>query len=213
MSINQGQICILLRKKNKKQKGFSFGEILISAFVITAGLTATTALIAKSLTYSYQNRDAVIAATLSQEGVELVRNVRDQNFADEISGTPSGQGFQYFSNPNKHCRVDVSDVHNFHCQPSMGTPGGRSYFLQTPANPGGGGRFLHTSTPDRFGRYIFIDYNNANHTARVVSFVFWDWGVAGAMPSSIGNNGNTSFCSLDVKCVFTEVFFTNWGVL
>jgi hypothetical protein len=204
------------QKKHKKKKAFSFGEVLLSAFVLAVGLTATTALIAKSLSYSYQNRDVVIASTLAQEGVELVRNVRDQNFATEKDGGDGGDGFKYFSKPDKHCHVDVDDGMSLNCSPSQGRPNTRGYYLRTPANPAGGDRFIHTTTPNRFLRYIYIDYDDSggNMSAKVISYVVWDWDNPSNMPSSIHPSGQfTTNCTLANKCVYAEVYLTQWGIL
>jgi len=218
-SLNRLLVPIVVHKKmisslktNKKtRKAFSLGEVLVSAFVLTVGLTATTALIVGSISNSYDNREAVIASELAQEGVELVRNVRDQNFALEADGIPAGQGFAGFSAADKHCHMDANDT-IFTCTPSQGTPGNSSnkYYLTVPDFPAIGQRYTHSSAPSRFARYIYIDYVAANQNARVVSYVFWDWTNPNAMPAYIPANGNTSSCTLVNKCVFSEAFFTKW---
>ncbi len=199
-----------LKTKKKIRKAFSLGEVLVASFVLTVGLTATTALIVRSIENAYDNREAIIAAELAQEGVELVRNVRDQNFALEADGTPAGQGFAGFVQADKHCRMDSSDS-LFTCNPSQGNPSGRSYYLQVPSFPGLGERFSHTAAVSRFARYIYIDYSAANNNARVISFVFWDWTNGASMPSYIPSTGNTSSCTLANKCIFSEAFFTQWN--
>ncbi len=200
-----------LKTKKKIRKAFSLGEVLVAAFVLTVGLTATTALIVKSIENAYDNREAIIAAELAQEGVELVRNVRDQNFALEADGTPAGQGFAGFSAADKHCLMNSDDT-SFTCNPSQGSPSGRGYYLQVPSFPGLGERFSHTVAVSRFARYIYIDYSPANNNARVISYVFWDWTNGATMPPSIPANGtNTSSCTLASKCIFSEAFFTQWN--
>lgn len=200
----------LLKTKKKTRKAFSLGEVLVAAFVLTVGLTATTALIVSSIEHAYDNREAIIAAELAQEGVELIRNVRDQNFALEADGTPAGQGFAGFSEPDKHCLMNSDDT-SFTCTPSQGSPTSRGYYLQVPSFPGLGERFSHTVAVSRFARYIYIDYSIANNNARVISFAFWDWTNGDSMPSYIPGNGNTSSCTLANKCIFSEAFFTQWN--
>lgn len=198
-------------KQGKRlRRGFSLGEVLLASFVLTMGLTAATALIVSSVNHSYESRDAVIATELAQEGVELVRNVRDQNFALEKDGTPAGEGFDGFSATDKHCRMDSGDV-LFTCQPSQGTPAGRMYYLSTPTYPDLGDRYTHTGTTHRFARYIYIDYDDANKNARVVSYAFWDWPSGGSMPGHVSSTGNTAACTLQNKCVFSEVLLTSWS--
>ncbi len=197
------------QNKKNKQRAFSLGEVLLAAFVLSVGLTAATALVATSVGKTYDNRDAAIGVELAQEGIELVRNVRDQNFAQEKDGIPSGQGFSGFSETDKHCRMD-SNEDLFTCYPSQGTPGTRSYYLDDPASPASGSRYQHTAATRRFARYIYIDYNDTNKNARVVSYVFWDWTNGGAMPAFVPSDGGTSSCTLANKCAFSEVFFSRW---
>lgn len=182
----------------------------MSAFVLTVGLTATTALISSSLRYSFDNRDAVIATQLAQEGVELMRNVRDQNFAIQADGGNGGDGFQGFSEGQKNCRVDANGMT---CFSSQGGPSSQRYYLSAPTNPGAGGRFTDTGSVTRFARYVYVEYNNTDKTARVVSYVFWDWTNGASMPSFVPSNGTVDNCTLANKCVFSEVFLTKWGLL
>ncbi|MCW1888556.1 MAG: hypothetical protein KIH67_003315 [Candidatus Moranbacteria bacterium] len=198
------------RKELKKRKAFSFGEVLMSAFVLTVGLTATTALISSSLQYSFDNRDAVIATQLAQEGIELMRNVRDQNFATQADGGNGGDGFQGFDENQKNCRVNANGMT---CFSSQGSPSSQRYYLSAPTNPGAGGRFTDTGSVTRFARYVYVEYNNTDKTARVVSYVFWDWTNGASMPSFVPANGGVGNCTLENKCVFSEIFLTKWGLL
>lgn len=185
--------------KKRALRGFSLGEVLLAAFVLTAGLLSVIALMASSLRNSLETRDAIIATGLAQEGIELVRNVRDNDLA------AGNDGFMLFSNSAKHCRVDyiapstsldcssnASDIHS-------GNPG--RYYLQYL-----NGLYAHANTDSaRFSRYIFIDYDpNPTNMATVRSFVYW----GGEVPSI--PNGSSSNCIVADKCVFTEVTLTAW---
>lgn len=189
----------------RKLKGFLLAEVLVASFVLIIGLLATSALITTSLRNSFDNRDSIIAIELAQEGIELVRNVRDNNF---ISG---GTGFAAFSNSTKHCRIDYNDSFdyldaatvdpNVNCNSSVG-PASR-YYLQYNS---GTGFYEHGSSQEKFSRYIYIDYNvpgPGSENALVRSFVYW--GID--MPSG----ASTTDCNLANKCVFTEVTLTNWN--
>ena len=188
--------------KTRNLRGFSLGEVLLSAFVLTAGLLAITALISSSLRSSLGIGDSIIAVGLSQEGVELVRNVRDNAWASgDVNGfasfPPSG---------HTHCRRDYDDaVGSLDCTNNpngpIGNPG--RYRLQYT-----GGLYLHPgSVPSaaRFSRYIYIDYKSSDETALIKSFVYW----GAPAPANI-DAGNSAACTIQNKCVFTEVFLTNW---
>jgi Tfp pilus assembly protein PilV len=67
-------------KKNSKSKffkGFSFIEVMFSVFLISVGITAAISLITLGIKKSTENRRQLIAVMLSQEGIELARNIRD----------------------------------------------------------------------------------------------------------------------------------------
>ncbi len=178
----------------RKQRGFSTPEVLLSMFVLTTGLVAVIAVMAGSLRYSFSNRDTIIAADLAQEGIELVRNVRDNDFA------AGNNGFTAFAQSDKHCRIDWNDPDtDLDCQFSQGSLS--RYTLEYT-----GGMYQHATSPtDRFSRYIFIDYDtNDGEHALVRSFVIW--GGASLPPAS----GSSATCAGSATCVFTEAFLTNW---
>lgn len=73
-----------MQKMNKKisvQKGFSIIEVTLSAFILIVGLVATVSLMAGSISHSTDSRNQIIAAQLAQEGIELINNIRDNNWA------------------------------------------------------------------------------------------------------------------------------------
>lgn len=179
--------------KNALLRGFSTPEVLLSVFVVSIGLVTIIAVMSGSLRYSFVNRDTVIATDLAQEGVELVRNVRDNDFAS------GGAGFTAFSN-NKHCRIDWNDsVNSLDCQAGQGVAS--RYYLQYA-----GGMYAHFGTgQERYTRYVYVDYSAAGgEHALVRSFVVWG---GGALPPSTGNPAS---CTLANSCVYSEAFFTAW---
>lgn len=180
----------------KRQKGFSTGEVILSMFVLAVGLIAVMNLISASLRSSLVSREVIIAAELAQEGVELVRNVRDNDFA------AGNSGFAAFSNSAKHCRIDYrNNGTSIDCQPNQGSV--TRYNLQYV-----GGLYGHFDTgSEKFSRYIRINYNTSgpgNENALVRSFVFW--GGASLPPPS----GDPSTCTPVNFCVFTELYLTSW---
>lgn len=178
------------QKTVKKVRGFSFGETLLAAFVLSVGLLSIVKLFQVSLSQSLFLRDATIASQLAQEGVELVRNVRDNNF---VGG---GTGFSSFSSSNKHCYIAV-DSPTLNC---FSTQSGTSRYNLIYQ----GGQYVSTTGASKFRRYVYVDYSSSSQEATVKSFVVWD---GTALPPS---TGSTAGCSIQNKCVYTEVFLTNW---
>lgn len=65
---------------NKSENGFSLMEVLLSIYIILTALVGIMALIS-SINASASNSSAkLVAASLAQEGIEIVKNIRDLNF-------------------------------------------------------------------------------------------------------------------------------------
>jgi prepilin-type N-terminal cleavage/methylation domain-containing protein len=87
MTINQNVI---------NKQGFSLIEVLFSMVLFTIGIFAVVSLINQNMASSMNRRNEVIAGQLAQEGIELVRNIRDNNWlktppVDAFTGIQSGR--------------------------------------------------------------------------------------------------------------------------
>ncbi len=65
-------------------KGFTLIEVIITLFLLFVGISGSFLLIYRLLTMSEINNSRLIAANLAQEGVEIVKNIRDSNWIEEI---------------------------------------------------------------------------------------------------------------------------------
>lgn len=204
MSIVIACMIFSLMQKKKNLKAFSMPEVLLSVFILSIGLVTIVAVMAGSLRAALGSQNAIIATELAQEGTELVRNVRDNDFAS------GGTGFAAFSG-HRHCRIDWSSA--------LACNGSKGALSQYALGYSGG---MYTSAPgttEKFYRYVYINYTSGgNERATVRSFVFWGGDVSGALPainpadtlSSFEGSGNTAGCNLTHLCVFTETFLTPW---
>lgn len=68
------------------KKGFTLMEAIVAIFVITAGIVGVSSLVAQTISSATFSKDKLIAAYLAQEGIEIVRNIRDTNW---LEGAPS----------------------------------------------------------------------------------------------------------------------------
>ena len=178
------------KRYTKVHSGFSFGETLLAAFVLSVGLLGVVKLFQVSTSQSFVLRDAIIASQLAQEGIELVRNVRDNNFA------AGNDGFDSFSS-NPHCYIDANDM-ALNC---FANQNDTSRYTLTYT----GGIYVATNGSGKFRRYIRIEFNDgSNPSANVKSFVVWG---GAALPPA---NGSTANCTLLNKCAYTETTLTNW---
>jgi len=77
----------MIKFKKNKNKGFTFIELMIVIFIMTVGIAAIYTSITRiisSTTYSTLN---LTANYLAQEGIEIVKSIRDSNFLNIITGT------------------------------------------------------------------------------------------------------------------------------
>ncbi|OGF26724.1 hypothetical protein A2303_06435 [Candidatus Falkowbacteria bacterium RIFOXYB2_FULL_47_14] len=72
----------------KNEKGMSIAEAVMAISVITIGLLGVSSLAIQNIQIKGVNRNYLIASMLAQEGIELTRNIRDQNWLN-IQNDPS----------------------------------------------------------------------------------------------------------------------------
>ncbi len=69
------------KQKNKKSgAGFSLIEVVCALFIVSVGLGGISGLVHQSLQAESINENRLIASQLAQEGLELTRNIRDDNW-------------------------------------------------------------------------------------------------------------------------------------
>ena len=74
-------------------RGFTLIEMMVAVTILLMAVVGPLSLIEKSLYRIYYSRDEVLALTLAQEGIEMVRQVRDTNMlsgASWLSGLSDG---------------------------------------------------------------------------------------------------------------------------
>ena len=68
-----------------KNKSFTLIESVVAIFMLTVGTVGAFSLIQKTLAFTSINSSRLAAAYLGQEGIELVRNIRDANYLAKIA--------------------------------------------------------------------------------------------------------------------------------
>ena len=61
-------------------QGISILEVVVAILIITIGMVGVLSLVIQNVEAQYINKNILIATGLAQEGLELVRNVRDLNW-------------------------------------------------------------------------------------------------------------------------------------
>lgn len=85
-------------KHQKTKKGFSLMEILVVLFIVSTTLLGVVSLIIQNIQVQSINKNNLVASSLAQEGIEIVRQVRDINWQN-------GWSFNTFLNDGSY-RVD-----------------------------------------------------------------------------------------------------------
>ncbi|MCX6798231.1 MAG: prepilin-type N-terminal cleavage/methylation domain-containing protein, partial [Candidatus Falkowbacteria bacterium] len=67
----------------KNRPGFSLLEIMAILFIIAVGMVGMLSLIVQNIQTERVNRGNLIACQLAQEGIELIRQVRDNNWRND----------------------------------------------------------------------------------------------------------------------------------
>jgi Tfp pilus assembly protein PilV len=207
----------LINKQNRKKhvpcsmfhvpshRAFSFIEVILSVFLVGVGIVAAVNLIASGIGQTLDSKNQQVAAGLAQEGIELVRNVRDNNWA---AGNKTFASANFPDCGPQGCRIDYTyTTINSGGTMKLMTENGTGFYVHPPAGP-----------DTKFGRKIIITYykadgstvtNQANAvSAKVTSEVIWDG-------SCISDTG-CSFpaitdCNTGNKCAYAQVTLTQWG--
>ncbi len=66
--------------KKTKEKGFTMIEMLAALFVVSVGIMGVFSLVSQTISYISIISSRLTAIYLSQEGMEIIRNIRDSNF-------------------------------------------------------------------------------------------------------------------------------------
>ena len=69
-------------RANKNENGFSLMEVLLAVYILLTALVGIIALIASINASASASSARLVAANLAQEGIEVVKNIRDLNFGD-----------------------------------------------------------------------------------------------------------------------------------
>jgi prepilin-type N-terminal cleavage/methylation domain-containing protein len=172
-----------MKRIQKKMKGFSLVEVLLSMVVLTVGLLPILSSMNKGLNASFGSRDMIVASELSQEGIELVKNVKDNGI---LAGNKT---LDFLVTAGQHvCRIDYT-ASELNCATA-------SYDLTgTPLG--------HSGASGKFKRRIFVNYESTKQTADCVSAVSW-----GTYVPTMGDV--RSNCNSASSCTYVETTLTPW---
>lgn len=171
------------KHKYSAKSGFSILETMVASFVLIVGVVVGLELFAPIIIESGQSRDRIVATALAQEGVELVKNVRDNNMVTVGTNAFAGLGTA------TRC-IDKN---------SNGVAGCVANGQLNISNDW----YVHTGgAPSNFKRKVRL--NQSGDSLTITSYAVW---ADGSFPSSIDN---PTACTIANKCVFTRTILTAW---
>ena len=91
----------------KSKKGMTLVETLVAISVLMVAVSGALTLANKSLQTGRITKDRMVATYLAEEGVELVRNIRDENF---LAGTNWINGLNGVCTNTNGCRIDATNM-------------------------------------------------------------------------------------------------------
>lgn len=90
-----------------KYKGFTLIELMIATTLMAAGVIAIYALIPHGIKASVVNTDKYLATQMAREGIEIVRNIRDTNWLEQME-SPTAVWDEGLTNCAAGCEVDYT---------------------------------------------------------------------------------------------------------
>ncbi len=92
------------------EKGFTLLEVIIAVFIISVGVGGVAKLMPSLIAGASLNQSRLTAAYLAQEGMEIVRNIRDTNWLEAHYIDGSIEWDDGLANCSVGCEVDYSSV-------------------------------------------------------------------------------------------------------
>ncbi len=90
-------------KTQKFSKGFTLVETLVAIGILSLSITATFTAVQNGIQSSTTAKDQTIAFYLAQEGMEFIKNIRDENALNSLDGSPTHWLYGMSSAPSDPC--------------------------------------------------------------------------------------------------------------
>jgi len=182
-----------------KNRGFTIIEVAVSIFILAVAIIGIYSAFSIVIVLALDNSDRFIASYLAQEGMEIIRNIRD---ADWIAGNYWGTSFpdECFDNG---CEVDYTTVSGgINSWPSVGK--GNYLYID---NNGFYSYNTISENPTKFKRKIKIeeDYVGIDKSIMKVSVeVTWD------KKATMLNPKQDAGSCMESNCIILEEYMYNW---
>ena len=140
-----------------KNKSFTLIELMIAVFVIAVGTVGAFTVLQKVIVSTTLSSSRLTASYLAQEGIEIVRNIRDTNWIENKSWT------QNIGGCGGGCEADYDDT-------ALSSWGGDGSFLEINSK---GFYSYDPGVETKFRRKIIVD-ETSGEKLEVTVEVFWE---------------------------------------
>jgi len=179
ISFEKNKMRKMILKNKKSNSGFMMIEAVFSIFIVGAVLVTFLAVMGNVYTQEFGKRDYVIATNLAQEGIEIMRNIRDNNWKSGKDAFTNPPFPANVSGGTNYC-VDYNDNY------SNNAPTICADTTTKLKNNNGFYRYSASGTNTKFSRYVRI--SGSGDKRIITSIVIW-------RPS--GATGDTSITMTD----------------
>ena len=191
------------------KRGFTIIELIISIFILSIAVVGIYSAFSMMVVLTADASDRLTAAYLAQEGIEVIRNIRDTNWLSS-SFVPETSWTQSFSNCTSDiggCEADYKTM-GTDSSPLLpyGTGSNSGDYLKIDTSSDGSGFYNYTTgSKTKFKRKILVSFLDAHpEIVKVTVTVFWDVkpNILNQTGGLAGNPGSGS--------VAVEEYFYDW---
>ncbi|MBZ1345210.1 MAG: prepilin-type N-terminal cleavage/methylation domain-containing protein [Candidatus Nealsonbacteria bacterium] len=149
---------IVSKPPSRPQKGFLLLEVIVAIFLVTVGIAGAIIAIQQLVTVTEIASSQMIGSYLAQEGMEIVRNIRDSNW---LGGRAWNAGIFCCSPPPCDCQADyrATSLVSFIPGEFLRIDGGfYKYSATGPLTPFIRRIRVASTTVDRIDLTVFVDW-------------------------------------------------------
>lgn len=192
------------------EKGFTIIELVISIFVLAIAIVGIFTAFSIMVILTSEAADRLTATYLAQEGMEIVRNIRDTNWLNPAATWVDG--FSTAPCDTSGCMVDYTTTGSG-SSPMLAWSGGNADYLYVSNINGFYGYNPTNATQTKFQRKIVITplndgWDNLEHIIKVTIQVSWD--KKASIVSAGRSAGNCDASGSGANCIITISTLYNW---
>jgi prepilin-type N-terminal cleavage/methylation domain-containing protein len=161
-------------KKRNTKKGFTMIETLVAIFILLISTTGPLSFAQSGLRASFLARDQIVAFYLSQDVIETIKNLRDNNSLSGADWLALDGGalssLDQCTTGGRGCRMETGS--NFTIEQCSSTPCEPMYYNDTTKE------FVlddtAATTPSKYTRTFYVDELEDDREIQIIVVVEWD---------------------------------------